>query len=138
KLVQVRPQRLRQAVNFGETDADSVVLTSYDRCVIAGRQTRPNGGLEWIGWCEIGGADPRSLIGVVPPVIVRFKQRAVTIMQFQSWIRQNVAQSVLRQRRPNRTDDDLGGADVIADDESANHHIIARLDIGTATDVSQL
>src|SRR5262245_6145170 len=54
----------RQAVNFGETDADSVVLSSYNHRVIARRQARPNRRLEWIGWCEIGGSDPRSLIGV--------------------------------------------------------------------------
>jgi len=40
---ETRPQRLRQGVNFDETDADSVVLSSYDRRVIAGSQTHPNG-----------------------------------------------------------------------------------------------
>src|SRR5262245_14554170 len=128
----------RQAVNFGETDADSVVLSSYNHRVIARRQARPNRRLEWIGWCEIGGSDPRSLIGVRLPVVVRVKQCVVTVIQFQSWIRQNGADSVLRQRRPNRTDDNLGGADVIADNKSANHRIVARSDEGAATDVFQL
>jgi hypothetical protein len=41
--VHVRPQRLRQAVNFDETNTDSVVLSSYDRRIIARRKTHRNG-----------------------------------------------------------------------------------------------
>src|SRR6266480_4648950 len=71
------------------------------------------------------------------PVIIGANQCSSRIVQFHSWIIQGIGDSILRQLWANCTNDHSLWPSAL-NNETANHHVLARLDRGAGRDVGDV
>ena len=76
------PTFLTKSVDFHRGDADCVVRAANDRGVVAGRQERRDRRFVVVGRLDRGRACCLRFGWIVFPVVVRAKQRAVSVVQF--------------------------------------------------------
>src|SRR5436190_4452465 len=131
-----------QIVHFHQSNSGGVTYAAHDRGVVACWQVCYDrrfscvtrgvaAGLDFLNLvvCD-NPADDGSL-----PVIIRGKQSASAIMQFQGWISHWIGNSILTELRANGAYDHSLCSRTLYD-ESSDHHIIAGLDKTARADIS--
>src|SRR5437016_425581 len=89
-----------------------------------------------VGWRQVSRLDFRLLR--IFPVIVGCDQGAIWIVQFKSWILQSICNSEVSQRWPNRAQDNIRAfIRRPAQNEAADHDVVAGLDKATSADIPQ-
>src|SRR5207302_3644903 len=132
-----------QIVHFHESNSRGAVYTAHDSRVVARWQICNNRRFPSVSRCVTAildflnlvmgdnPADDRSL-----PIIIAANQSARAIVQFQGRILQWIGNAKLTELRPNGANNDSLRLSAL-DNESSDHHVVARLHKGAGTDVAK-
>src|SRR6266481_3223452 len=132
-----------QIVHFHQSNSGGAVYTTHDRGVVACWQVCYDRRLSSVTRCVTAvldflhlvmgdnPADDRSL-----PIIIATNQGARAIVQFQCGVLQWIGNPKLTELRADGADDHSLGLRAL-DNESSDHHVVARLHKGAGTDVAK-
>src|SRR6266568_5141700 len=132
-----------QIVHFHQSNSRGAVYTAYDSRVVARWQIcnnrrfpsvsrRVTAVLDFLHL--VMGDNPADDRGL--PIIIAANQGARAIVQFQGRILQWIGNAKLTKLRPNGADNHSLGLRAL-DNESSDHHVVARLHKGASTDVAK-
>src|SRR5438093_6103750 len=132
-----------QIIHFHQSNSGGAVYTTHDSRVVACRKVCYDRRFSSVTRCVTAvldflhlvmgdnPADDRSL-----PIIIAANQSARAVVQFQCWILQWIGNTILTQLRANGADDHSLGLRAL-DNESSDHHVVARLHKGAGSDVAK-
>ena len=133
----------RKIVDFDESDSSGVVFTAYNCGVISRWQRCNDGRLARLTRSQSAVLDSAYLVAADDaadlrslPVIVTGNQSPVAIVQFQCRISQCIGDPKLSELRTNGTHNHRLWLSPY-NNESANHHAVARLNKTAGTDVAE-
>src|SRR5215470_12875391 len=135
--------QLIQIVNFNQSNSSGVTHTAYNCCVIPRLQVCNDRRLARGSWSMTAVLNVADLTAGDNwadysrlPIIVASDQCSALIVQFQRRISQLIGDPKLRELRANGTNDDSLWSCAL-NNETANHHVIDRLNKATGADVTQ-
>src|SRR5438093_1368699 len=132
-----------QVVHFHQSNSGGAVYTTHDGRVVARWKLCDNRRFPSVSRSVTAVLDFLHLVmGDNPaddrrlPIIVAANQSARAVVQFQCWILQWIGNTKLTELRSNGADDHSLGLHTL-DNESSDHHVVARLHKGAGTDVAK-